>query len=66
MNVFSEGFNVDIYLGGISSGTCASGFGVCCVCKFLRLLIQVCLQFLRFFVYFFKVLCKAQTFKQRN
>ena len=43
-NAFSEGFNVDVYLGGISSGTCASGFGVCCVCKFLRLLIQFCLQ----------------------
>ena len=26
-------------LGGVASGTCASGFGVCCLCKFTKILV---------------------------
>ena len=44
IDVCFEGFNVNVYLGGIASGTCASGFGVCCVCMFLRLIIPIHLQ----------------------
>ena len=29
--------NECVKLGGASSGTCASGFGVCCLCKYLNL-----------------------------
>ncbi len=28
-------------LGGVNSGTCANGFGVCCICKFRKLTISL-------------------------
>ena len=40
-NVANRNILVSFYMhlisGGTSSGSCASGFGVCCVCKFNKL-----------------------------
>ena len=42
-------------LGGTSDGSCASGFGVCCVCKYIYLTLQYIKPFLTFFHYDFLV-----------
>merc|ERR1712037_228624 len=37
--------------GGTNDGTCASGFGVCCICKFIVIKFHICCIYQSYFTY---------------
>ena len=46
--------------GGTNDGTCASGFGVCCICKFIVVKFHICYIYQSYFTYiayFVMVVC---------
>ena len=49
--------------GGTNDGTCASGFGVCCICKFIVIKFHICCIDQSYFTYIaYHLFQKKKTF----